>query len=69
MLLGLVGRIDEVEQICRRHRLLSPKSAAALAKLRWGQTNLARAELNAMSNLIERLRDAGVDLAEIAAAE
>lgn len=69
MLLRLVGRVDEVEQICRRHRLLSPRSAAALAKLRRGQTSLAQSELNAMSNLIERLWDAGVDLAEIAAAE
>lgn len=61
--------IDEFVQICRRHRLLSPRSAAALAKLKRGQTNLARSELNAISNLIERLRDVGVDLTEIAGAE
>lgn len=65
----LAPRVAEIEQICRRHRLLSPRSAAALATLKLGQTNLARSELNAMSNLIERLRDVGVDLTEIAGAE
>lgn len=66
LLLELAKRINDVEKLARDHRLLSPKSTAAIAKLKLGRMNLNRSELNAMKNLVERLQQAGIEITEIA---
>lgn len=63
-LLQLREHIDNFEQICRKHKLLSPKSARAISMVRRSGVGLGKSDLNSIKALLARLENAGVDLRE-----
>ncbi len=65
LLMQLMGRAGEVETLAKRHRILSPKSSAALRKIGRGSP-LGRSDLRSMEQLDKRLRELGHDLSEYA---
>ncbi|MDE0533102.1 MAG: AIPR family protein [Albidovulum sp.] len=63
-LLRLREHIDDFEGICRKHRLLTPKSARAISMVRRSGIGLGKSDLNSIKALLARLENAGVDLRE-----
>jgi hypothetical protein len=53
----LRGSVKRIRNQAERDRLLSPKSALALAKLETGKAKLTESDLNALQYLLSRLRD------------
>lgn len=53
----LRSSVKRIRTQAERHRLVSPKSALALAKLETGKAKLTESDLNALQYLLSRLRD------------
>lgn len=54
---GLRTSIKRIRTEAERHRVLSPKSALALARLETGKTRLTASDVNALKYLLGRMRD------------
>ena len=53
---------EQLEQIAKTRRILSPKSKIALGKLKSGRTALSETDINAMKHLIAQLKKTGFDV-------
>ncbi|WBQ13038.1 AIPR family protein [Hyphomonadaceae bacterium BL14] len=62
LLYGLVDNAFKIEQLARKHKVISPLSAKALSKLARGNIGFTKSETNALKLLFKNLGDRGVNV-------
>ncbi|QHG71504.1 hypothetical protein [Ensifer adhaerens] len=62
----LRSSVKRIRSQAERHRLLSPKSSLALAKLETGKAKLTESDLNALQYLLSRLGDSEKTASDVA---